>query len=289
MSIKEGFVEVTGGKIWYQIHGSSQQNTPVIILHGGPGSSHYSLQGLRILAEERPVIFYDQLGCGKSDRPADTSLWRLNRFVEELGHLRNTLYLDEFHILGHSWGTALAAAYYLAHPKGVKSIVFSSPCLSAPLWAKDQEKNRKRLPPDVQQILTACEENGTTDSAEYKEATAVFNSYFVCRLDPNPVFLKNGAQYKNPDVYQIMWGPSEFHVTGNLRDFDCTSSLKDILIPTLFTCGRYDEATPVSTEYFSSLTPNAKFHVFEKSAHMAYLEEQEEYVRVINDFLKNQD
>ncbi|WP_071394969.1 proline iminopeptidase-family hydrolase [Bacillus tuaregi] len=289
MSIRDGFIEVTGGKIWYQIHGSSKQNTPVVILHGGPGSSHYSLQGLRILAEQRPVIFYDQLGCGKSERPDDASLWRLERFVEELEQIRNALSLDEFHLLGHSWGTTLAAAYYLSHPDSVKSIIFSSPCLSAPLWAKNQVENRKKLPLDVQQTLSTCEENRMTDSEEYKAATRVFNSHFVCRMQPYPEFLKTGVKYKNPKIYEIMWGPSEFYVTGNLKDFDCTAQLKDILIPTLYTCGRYDEATPASTEYFSSLTPNAKFHVFEKSAHMAYLEEQEEYVSVIDSFLKEQD
>jgi proline iminopeptidase len=289
MSITEGFIEVTGGNVWYQKHDSNTDKAPVIVLHGGPGSSHYSLQGLRILAEERPVIFYDQLGCGKSDRPTDSTLWNLDRFVKELGQIREALSLKEFHILGHSWGTTLAAAYYLSKPEGVKSIIFSSPCLSAPLWAEDQERNRKLLPLEVQQTLRDCEENGTTDSKAYKDATKVFNKHFVCRLDPFPEFLKKGADYKNPEVYNIMWGPSEFHVTGNLKNFDCTAQLKDFKIPTLYTCGRHDEATPESTEYFSSLTPDGKFHVFEQSAHMPYLEEPEEYVKVIGDFLQSVD
>ncbi|MCG1023222.1 proline iminopeptidase-family hydrolase [Sutcliffiella horikoshii] len=289
MSITEGFIEVTGGNVWYQKHDSNTDKAPVIVLHGGPGSSHYSLQGLRVLAEERPVIFYDQLGCGKSDRPTDTTLWNLDRFVKELEQIRKALSLDEFHVLGHSWGTTLAAAYYLSESEGVKSIIFSSPCLSAPLWAEDQERNRKLLPLEVQQTLRECEENGTTDSKAYKDATKVFNKHFVCRLDPFPEFLKKGADYKNPEVYNIMWGPSEFHVTGNLKNFDCTAQLKDFNIPTLYTCGRHDEATPESTEYFSSLTPGGKFHVFEQSAHMPYLEEPEEYVKVIGDFLQSVD
>lgn len=123
LSIKEGFIEVTGGRVWYQQHGSEKDNTPVIVLHGGPGSSHYSLQGLKVLADNRPVILYDQLGCGKSDRPEDKSLWNIDRFVEELGLIKEALSLEEFHILGHSWGTTLAAAYYLSKLDGVKSII----------------------------------------------------------------------------------------------------------------------------------------------------------------------
>ncbi len=289
MRVKEGFIRVTGGNVWYQIHDKHTDKTPVIILHGGPGSSHYSLQGLKVLSEDRPVIFYDQLGCGKSDRPEDTSLWKIERFVEELVQIRTELCLDKVHILGHSWGTTLAAAYILSKPAGVESIIFSSPCLSAPLWAEDQDRNRKQLSKEVQATLQACEENGTTDLEEYKAATAEFNKHFVCRLDPLPTFLKQGGQYKNPAIYNIMWGPSEFHVTGNLKNFDCTSQLKEIAIPTLYTCGRYDEATPESTEYFSSLTPGAKFHIFENSAHMPYIEETDEYLMVVRDFLRNAD
>lgn len=263
--------------------------TPVIILHGGPGSSHWSLQGLKALAEDHPVIFYDQLGCGKSERPTDTSLWNIDRFVDELYQIKEELQLKEFDILGHSWGTTLAAAYYLSNPEGVRSIIFSSPCLSAPIWAKDQERNRKKLPIDVQKILKSCEENGTTDSEEYKEATKVFGKHFVCRLDGMTDFFQQGAHYKNREVYNIMWGPSEFHVTGNLKNFDCTSQLKTIIVPTLFTCGKYDEATPESTKYFSELTPNSKFHVFEKSAHMGYMEEPDEYLHVIRGFFSNLD
>lgn len=289
MSIKEGFIEVTGGKVWYQKHDSKKEQTPVIVLHGGPGSSHYSMQGLKVLAEDRPVIFYDQLGCGHSERPNDPSLWNIDRFVEELSQVRESLFLEEVHILGHSWGTTLAAAYLLTKPEGVKSVIFSSPCLSAPLWEEDQNENRKQLPEDVQETLKKCENNGTTNSEEYKEATIEFYKRFVCRLDPYPEFLKQGAKYKNPDVYNIMWGPSEFCVMGNLKNFDCTKRLNEITIPALYTCGRYDEATPKSTQYFSRLTPNSNFHVFENSAHMPYVEEPEEYYRVIRDFFNKAD
>ncbi|RLQ96131.1 proline iminopeptidase-family hydrolase [Falsibacillus albus] len=289
MPVKEGFIEVTGGRVWYQSYDGPINQTPVIILHGGPGSSCYTLQVLKVLAKDRPVILYDQLGCGRSDRPKDESLWNIDRFVIELRQIISALSLDEVYILGHSWGTTLAAAYLLSHPKGVKSVIFSSPCLSAPLWAEDQEQNRAQLPDEIQRVLADCERNGTTDSTEYKNATAEFNKRFVCRLDPWPELLKEASSYKNPEVYNLMWGPSEFHVTGNLRDFDYTGELKDIKIPALFTCGRFDEATPKSTEYFSKLTPNGKFHVFEKSAHMPYLEEPEAYAKVIGEFLAHVD
>jgi proline iminopeptidase len=286
---KEGFIEVAGGNVWYQLFNKDAVGTPVIILHGGPGSSCYSLQGLKVLGEDRPVIFYDQLGCGKSDRPTDKSLWRIERFIEELALVRQALNLDEVHILGHSWGTTLAAAYCLTKPSGVKSVIFSSPCLSAPLWEQDQVRNVSKLSNEVQEIINRCEKNGTTDSKEFEVAVGEFNKQFVCRLDPYPEWLKQGAHNRNPEVYNIMWGPSEFSVKGNLKEFDCTSQLNEITCPTLFTCGRFDEATPETTQYYSSLTPDSRFHVFENSAHMPYVEEPVEYIEVIGVFLKSID
>ncbi|MFK9093644.1 proline-specific peptidase family protein [Bacillus salipaludis] len=287
---EEGIIDVTGGRVCYQKFDENGGGTPVIVLHGGPGSSCYSLLGLKALAKDRPVILYDQLGCGKSDRPTDTILWRLNRFVEELAQIRQALNLDEVHILGHSWGTTLAAAYCLTKPSGVKSVIFSSPCLSAPLWEQDQKRNLKKLPQDVQETIQRCEEDGTTDSEEFEAAIKIFGKHFVNRLEKQPEWLeKKPAGYRNAEIYNIMWGPSEFTVLGNLKNFDCTSQLKEISCPTLYTCGHFDEATPETTKYYSSLTPHAKFHVFEKSAHMPYIEEPEEYVTIIGDFLQSND
>jgi len=80
----EGRVEVPGGQIWYRIAGADRPGTPVLCLHGGPGMPHDYLEPLKDLAANRPVVFCDQLGCGRSDRPADDSLWTTDRFVEEL-------------------------------------------------------------------------------------------------------------------------------------------------------------------------------------------------------------
>ncbi|WP_246277232.1 proline iminopeptidase-family hydrolase [Neobacillus endophyticus] len=287
--VEAGFVEVNGGKVWYQLFNKEAEAVPVIILHGGPGSSCFSLQGLKELCVDRPVIFYDQLGCGRSERPTDKSLWKLDRFVEELGQVRHSLNLNTVHILGHSWGTTLAAAYCLTKPLGVKSVIFSSPCLSAPLWEQDQKRNLKKLSKETQELIRRCEENGTTDSQEFKAAIEEFNKEFVCRIQMDPEVKKQSSQYRNPEVYNVMWGPSEFTVLGNLKTFDCTSNLKELTCPTLFTCGRYDEATPETTNYYSSLVTHSKFHVFEQSAHMPYLEEPAEYLSVIRGFLKSVD
>ena len=135
---REGMIAVPGGRVWYQILGARSKAIPVLTLHGGPGVPHDYLEPLGALGGERPVIFYDQLGCGNSDKPDDESLWTIPRFVDELAVVRESLELEKVHLLGHSWGTMLAADYMLRkRPKGVMSLVLSGPALSATRWTAD--------------------------------------------------------------------------------------------------------------------------------------------------------
>ena len=259
---REGFVDVPGGRVWYEVVGDGDR-TPLILLHGGPGSTHFGMEPLKALSNERPVVFYDQLGCGASDRPDDLSLWRTERFVEELELLRKSLGLHETHILGHSWGTMLATDYYLAHPQGVVSLVMSSPCISIERWVADCAEYRSELPADVQKVLDRHEEAGTTDSEEYEQATEEFNKRHVFRMDPLPEAVVRGRKGRGKIVYETMWGPNEFYMTGNLKGYDRSGRLGEIKIPTLFSCGRVDEATPATTEWYQSLTPGSEFVVYE--------------------------
>src|SRR5215472_8509562 len=145
----EGYVNVQGGRIWYRIVGSGT-HTPLLLLHGGPGAPSYYLNPLAVLADERPVIFYDQLGAGRSDKPTDISLWRVERFVQELSELRRALGLTQVHILGHSWGTMLALDYMMTKPTGVRSLILASPALSMNRWIEDAATLKKTLPESIQ-------------------------------------------------------------------------------------------------------------------------------------------
>jgi len=84
---------VPGGRVWWRQIGSGS-GTPLLVLHGGPGAGHDYLEPLTTLAAERPVIFYDQLGCGRSDKPDQPKLWQVERFVREVDALRRTLNVD---------------------------------------------------------------------------------------------------------------------------------------------------------------------------------------------------
>ncbi len=288
LSPGEGFIDVEGGRVWYRIVGSGNE-TPLLLLHGGPGGASYYLNPLERVAEDRPVILYDQLGAGRSDRPTDSTLWRVDRFVNELAQVREALNLDEVHILGHSWGTMLAMDYMLTEPEGIQSLILASPSLSVRRWSEDAKRLLAELPDTVQGIIERHEDAGTTDAPEYQEAVMEYYKRYFSRSDPWSPDLETTFENINWEIYGLMWGPSEFTATGTLSAYEREHDLPELDLPVLFTAGRYDEATPETVEHFQSLVPNSKIAIFENSAHMTMLDEPEAYVDTVRQFLNEID
>lgn len=288
--ISEGYVQFQGYKTWYCIVGDLANTElgkfPVLMLHGGPGMPHDRLEPLKALVETgRPVVFYDQLGCGNSDRPNNPSLWSIELFLDELATVRRALGLDQIHLLGHSWGGMLAMEYALTQPDGILSLILASSPASIPLWIAETKKLRERLPLAVQETLLWHEADGTTDDPAYSEMMMVFYQRHVCRLSPWPEFVKRGVEKKGKQVYKTMLGPSETHVIGHLKDWDITSRLGSIRIPSLLTSGLYDEFTPTQATVVRDGIPDCTWVLFEESSHMPHAEETERYLKVLNDFL----
>jgi len=282
----EGYIPVTGGNIWYKIVGANRKNIPLLVLHGGPGAPHDYLEPLEALSDERPVIFYDQLGCGNSDRPGDLSLWTIERFVNELEQVRTYLGLDKMHLLGQSWGTMLAVDYILAKkPKDVVSLILSGPCLSLSRFTSDQKAYLLELPDTLQRIINEGEASGCFRSREYQDAMMTYYSIHMCRLD-TPLNCMNRTMGKmGYEVYEQMWGPSEFTITGTLNGYERADRLIEISVPTLFTCGRYDEATPSTTTYYHNMLPDSEIAIFEDASHQHHLEKTDEYLKVVRNFM----
>jgi len=284
---QEGYISVTGGKVWYKIIGKRTNGIPVLVVHGGPGVPHDYLEPLEELADERPVIFYDQLGCGNSDNPDDASLWTLERFVQELHQVRKALGVEKMHILGQSWGSSLAVEYMLTgQPDGVVSLLLSGPLLSASRWIEDQKAYIAELPETLREIIITSEASGEYSSAPYQSAMMQYYKNHVCRLAVWPQCMNRSFEKINYSMYQSMWGPSEFTVTGTLKEYERADRLKEITVPVLFTCGSYDEATPTTSGYYQSQLPGSELCIFAEASHEHHLERPEDYTRTARAFFQ---
>ena len=283
---KEGYVPVNGYRVWYRsVGGSEAEHTPLLILHGGPGVPHDYLENLEALASDtQRVIFYDQLGCGRSDQPDDTSLWRVERFVEELATVRRELGLDRVHILGQSWGGMLAIEYALTEPQGLASLILSNTTSSIPLWVAEANRLRSELPPEVNDTLSRHEVAGTTDDQEYQDAMQVFYDRHVIRVKPMPEYVQRALD-NTGFVYAYMNGPSEFRVIGVIKDWDRTDRLYEIQVPTLILSGRYDAATPAINTILHKGIAGSEWILFENSSHLSHVEEPELYMQTVRAFL----
>lgn len=284
----EGYVPFRGYRTWYQVVGdisAAGPRLPLLVLHGGPGFPHDYLTDLARLADDgRPVVFYDQLGCGKSDHPEDPALWVMGTFVDELAAVRAALGLDRVHLLGHSWGGWLALEYTLGKPAGLASVVLASTCASLPAFAAETRRLKQSLPRDTQEVLDRHEAEGTTGEPDYLAAALAYYRQWVCRLDPFPAHVLHSFLNSSDDVYQLMQGP-EWNVTGNLKDWDVTARLGEIGLPVLVTSGRYDEMTPALVEPLVAGITGAEHVVFQDSAHLAMAEEPDRYRQVLGSFL----
>lgn len=286
---KEGFIEVKGGKIWYSIYGSGDKN-PLLLIHGGPGGRSCMLAPIKALSDERPVIFYDQLGSGKSDRPEDTTLWHLTRFVDELDKLIESLQLNKVHILGHSWGSSLAVEYFLTKKlEKVKSLILAGPLFSTDLWIEDANYLRSQLPDSIQEILNYHEKMGSVYSEEYLAATEFFYDKYLYRKKPIPKFDECDIGNFNEVIYEQMWGPSEFYCSGNLLNYNRVDRLKEVNIPVLLLIGEYDEVRPETMKTIQELFPNAQLEIIKDAAHMTMVDQPEEFNRIVRKFINSND
>lgn len=287
LSAGEGYAAVPGGKVWYRIMGSGDR-TPLMLLHGGPGGRSCGFTVLTELAADRPLILYDQLGSGRSEQPDDPALWRTERFVDELAAVRQQLHLDRVHLLGHSWGGALAVEYLLTKkPAGIVSVVLSSPLISTPRWVADANRLRATLPAEVQATLARCESVETADTGSCKAAFDLFEERFVRGASALADLPACDGSRRNDAIYRQMWGAAEFTSTGSLRDFDRSERLGELKMPVLFLAGRHDEAVPETVEQFHRKVPGSRMVIFESSAHSSFRTETARYVQVVRDFLND--
>ncbi len=287
LNSEEGFVTVIGGKVWYKIVGKEKAGIPIIMIHGGPGFAYDYLEPLEYLSDERPVIFYDQLGCGNSEKSDDLPLWRIERFREELHELRNALKLEELIFFGQSWGTMLSVDYLLNKTQiGIKGVILSSPVMSSKMFENDTVRLISELPEEHRVALNVSIDTGITDTAEYLAAKDEFYNRHLCRMNPLPESYLRSSEKMSLTVYNEMWGNSEFEVSGNLKDFDVMDRLNEIEVPLLYTCGEYDECTPQTVLKYHESTPNSKYVVIEDASHLHHVEKIREYETIIREFIK---
>jgi proline-specific peptidase len=279
-AVEQGRVAVEGGQVAYRVFGTGSR--ALLCLHGGPGVPSPSLESLADLAsDDLRVVFYDQLGCGESEAPDDPSLWTMDRFVREVEQVRSALDLGRIDLFGHSFGGLLAQQWAVDHPGDLRTLILASTTCSIPLLREQFLLLLATFPAETQQILLAGEPTPGFDQAKHE-----FIERYVCRIPfPEPVL--RAFETSSEAVYDEMWGPDWFAISGSMRDWDISDAIAAIRVPTLITVGRYDEVTPACSEALRSRIAGSELVEFPSSAHMAHFEERGAFMACMRGFLQN--
>ena len=284
----QGVVPVPGGNVWFKRVGGGA-GLPLLAIHGGPGLPHNYLASLERLADEREVIFWDQLGCGNSKRRPNTALWTMERSVAEMDAVVKALGLNRFHVFGNSWGGMLAQQYALDVPSGAVSLTISNSIASIPEFSKMVARLKSELDPATQSAIDRHEAAGTTYSAEYQAAIRTWNETYLCRVRPWPTELEDAFRNMGTEIFETMFGSSDFHIVGTIRSWDVFDRLAEIALPTLVLAGRFDECVPEHMWEMHQRIAGSRFELFESSAHMPFIEEPDRFDQVMRDFLRRHD
>ena len=291
---RELMVPVEGGRVYVRVNGDlTGRRPPMVILHGGPGGTHGAYLDALALAEERAVILYDQLDSGRSDWPGDRRNWRVARFVDELDAIAQALDVARWHVVGHSWGGTLALEYGARRPARLQSLVLASPLISTRSWIADADTLRRALPKPVRDELHRCETLRLPLPSSCDAATNAFYAAHNGREPPSDgmrAYRPPQDRGYNAQLYQTMWGPSEFAATGTLKAYDGEPLLAKLDgARTLFIAGQHDEARPATLAAFAARVPGAEYAVLPGAAHGIFNDRPDETVAVLRGWMARHD
>lgn len=294
MEIREGYMPFLEYKTYYRVVGKNTGNKkPLVLLHGGPGSTHNYFEVLDRIAEEdgRQLVMYDQIGCGNSYVENRPDLWNSKVWIEELIELRKHLGLDEIHLLGQSWGGMQTLEYVCNYkPEGLKSIILSSTLPASWLWAEEAQRMIAQMPQDMQDAIKKATESGDYSSPEYQTAEAEYmRQHCAGEVTENDPECLRRPKKAGRESYVVGWGPNEFTPLGTLKDYDVIDQLGDIKEPALIINGGNDLCTPYVAKFMYDRIPNSEWELFRTCRHMCFVEDNDHYVEVLKKWMNKND
>ena len=293
MKISEGYMPFMGHHTYYRTVGERTDKAPLILLHGGPGSTHNYFEVLDRVAEEdgRMLVMYDQIGCGNSYVDGRPELWTVETWVNELIALRKHLGLDTCHLLGQSWGGMLLLTYICGYEhSGVKSGILSSTLPASWLWGIEQARMIKELPEEYQEAIKTATETGDYSNDIYQRAEEEYMlRHAAGKPDPDGPECLLRKKRTGRESYVVGWGPNEYTPMGTLKDYDVIDKLKDIKEPCLVINGGNDLCTPYIAKVMYDNIPNSRCELFRECRHMCFVEDNDHYVEVLKEWLNEKD
>ena len=284
-------------KVWTKRFGNNPK-IKILLLHGGPAASHEYMECFESFFPQEGFEFYeyDQLGASYSDQPTDSSLWTIDRYVDEVEQVRKAIGADSsnFYVLGNSWGGMLAMEYALKYQQNMKAVIVADMVASIPDYNKyAYSVLAKQMDPKVFAEIMDIEKRKDFDNPRYEELlTPNFYQQHICRLNPWPdpvvrCFMHLNSTKVSKQIYVMMQGPSEFGASGRLANWDVKDRLKEIKIPTLMVGAKYDTMDPKAMEEQSKMVQNGRYLYCPNGSHMCMWDNQKVFMSGVISFIND--
>jgi len=280
--------------VWTKRFGNNPK-IKVLLLHGGPTSGHEYMEVFESFFPKEGIEFYeyDQLGASYSDQPKDSSLWTVDRYVDEVEQVRKVLHLDKgnLYVLGQSWGGILALEYALKYQDRIKGLIISNMVPSIPDYNRyATDVLAKDMDPKVLAEIKDLEAKKQYSNPRYEELLMPnFYKKHICRLDEWPDPLLRSFKHMNQEVYVMMQGPSEFGAGGRLLNWDRKADLPKIMVPTLTIGAKYDTMDPEQMKWMSTQVKNGSYLDCPNGSHLAMYDDQQTYMNGVIKWIKEVD
>ncbi|MBB1063455.1 proline-specific peptidase family protein [Limosilactobacillus fastidiosus] len=282
-----------GYHLWTNTQGEGDIH--LLALHGGPGGNHeywedtaaqLKKQGLNV-----QVTMYDQLGSLYSDQPdySDPEIAKkyltYEYFLDEVDEVREKLGLDNFYLIGQSWGGLLVQEYAVKYGQHLKGAIISSMVDEIDDYVKNVNALReKTLPKEAVDFMKECEAKNDYSNPKYQEYVQVMNENYIDRKQPSKLYhLKDIG---GDAVYNAFQGDNEFVITGKLKDWHFRDQLKNIKVPTLVTFGEHESMPLATGKKMAELIPNAKFVTTPNGGHHHMVDNPDVYYKHLADFIR---
>jgi proline iminopeptidase len=281
-------------KVWTKRFGNNPR-IKILLLHGGPAMTHEYMECFESFFPKEGFEFYeyDQLGSYYSDQPKDSSLWTIERFVEEVEQVRQSIGADSsnFYLLGNSWGGMLAMQYALKYQDHMKALIVANMMASCPRYGRYADAVlSKQMDPSVLAEVRSLEAKGDYKNPRYMELLIPnFYDVHLCRLKEWPDGVNRAMKHANEEIYVMMQGPSEFGVAGRLANWDITDRLKEIKVPTLMIGAHFDTMDPKAMEEQSKMVQHGHYLYCPNGSHLSMWDDQHVFMTGVIQFIKDVD
>jgi len=281
----------------YHLWTNTQGDGPIhlLALHGGPGGNHEywedTAQQLKAQGLDVQVHMYDQLGSLYSDQPdyQDPAIaakyLTYEYFLDEVEEVRQKLGIDNFYLIGQSWGGLLVQEYAVKYGQHLKGAIISSMVDEIDEYVAHVNQCREALLPAAEvAFMQECEANNDYANARYQANVQALNEAYVDRKQPSKLY--HLADIAGSAVYNAFQGDNEFVITGKLKDWHFRDQLKNIKVPTLLTFGEHETMPLATAQTMANLIPNAKLVTTPNGGHHHMVDNPAVYYRHLADFIR---